>query len=64
MADEAFRKEQEQHRFDDHIAPINRLVDRIAVRPYVERHALADINDVFDRAHHGKLVKRAVLVPG
>jgi 6-hydroxycyclohex-1-ene-1-carbonyl-CoA dehydrogenase len=37
---------------------------RIAVRPYVERHALADINDVFDRAHHGKLVKRAVLIPG
>ena len=36
---------------------------RIAVRPFVERHLLADINDVFDRAHHGKLVKRAVLVP-
>jgi hypothetical protein len=29
MADEAFRKEQEQHRYDDHIAPINRLVDAL-----------------------------------
>jgi 6-hydroxycyclohex-1-ene-1-carbonyl-CoA dehydrogenase len=36
---------------------------RIAVRPFVERHALGEINDVFDRAHHGKLFKRAVLVP-
>ncbi|MEX0909376.1 MAG: hypothetical protein WDZ58_06385 [Gemmatimonadaceae bacterium] len=36
---------------------------RIAVRPFVERHKLADINDVFDRAHHGGLRKRAVLVP-
>lgn len=37
---------------------------RIAVRPFVERHPLADINAVFDRAHHGTLMKRAVLVPG
>lgn len=36
---------------------------RISVRPYVERHALAEINEVLDRAHHGSLVKRAVLVP-
>lgn len=36
---------------------------RIAVRPFVERHKLADINAVFDRAHHGGLTKRAVLVP-
>lgn len=40
MADEAFRKEQEQHRFDDHIAPINRLVDALRAEggrwlPYV-----------------------------
>ncbi len=36
---------------------------RIAVRPFVERHPLGDINAVFDRAHHGKLAKRAVMVP-
>jgi 6-hydroxycyclohex-1-ene-1-carbonyl-CoA dehydrogenase len=36
---------------------------RIAVRPYVERHPLADINQVFDDAHRGRLLKRAVLVP-
>jgi 6-hydroxycyclohex-1-ene-1-carbonyl-CoA dehydrogenase len=36
---------------------------RIAVRPFVERHALGEINEVFDQAHHGKLFKRAVLVP-
>ena len=37
---------------------------RISVRPYVERHALDEINQVLDDAHHGKLLKRAVLVPG
>ena len=37
---------------------------RISVRPFVEQRALADINDVFDQAHHGKLSKRVVLVPG
>jgi 6-hydroxycyclohex-1-ene-1-carbonyl-CoA dehydrogenase len=36
---------------------------RIRVRPYVERHPLAEINAVFDAAHHGRLHKRAVLVP-
>ena len=36
---------------------------RIHVKPYIERHALDDINDVFDAAHHGKLLRRAVLVP-
>jgi 6-hydroxycyclohex-1-ene-1-carbonyl-CoA dehydrogenase len=37
---------------------------KIIVRPFVERHALADIVDVFEQAHHGTLFKRAVLVPG
>ncbi len=37
---------------------------RITLKPYVERHALAEINAVFDAAHHGRLIKRAVLVPG
>lgn len=36
---------------------------RIAVKPYVERHALAEINEVFEEAHHGRLAKRAVLTP-
>lgn len=36
---------------------------RIHVKPYVERHSLADINEVFEQAHHGHLAKRAVLIP-
>jgi len=36
---------------------------KIQVKPYVERHPLDEINEVFEAAHHGKLEKRAVLVP-
>lgn len=36
---------------------------RLQVTPYVERRALHEINDVFDDAHHGRLLKRVVLVP-
>jgi 6-hydroxycyclohex-1-ene-1-carbonyl-CoA dehydrogenase len=36
---------------------------RIQVRPFVEKHALNEINAVFDAAHRGELLKRAVLVP-
>jgi 6-hydroxycyclohex-1-ene-1-carbonyl-CoA dehydrogenase len=36
---------------------------RIQVTPYVERHALGRINEVIAEAHHGRLLKRAVLVP-
>jgi 6-hydroxycyclohex-1-ene-1-carbonyl-CoA dehydrogenase len=36
---------------------------RIRVSPFVEKHALADINSVLDAAHHGTLKRRAVLVP-
>lgn len=37
---------------------------RIKVRPFVERRALSQINEVFNEAHHGKLLRRVVLVPG
>ncbi|MBW1873328.1 MAG: 6-hydroxycyclohex-1-ene-1-carbonyl-CoA dehydrogenase [Deltaproteobacteria bacterium] len=36
---------------------------RIQVKPYVEKHSLDQINQVFEDAHHGKLERRAVLVP-
>ena len=36
---------------------------RIKVSPFVEKHALGDINAVLDAAHAGTLLKRAVLVP-
>ncbi len=36
---------------------------RIAVKPFIEQHPLAEINDVFDMAHAGKLAKRAILIP-
>ena len=36
---------------------------RLKVSPFVEKHALSDINEVLTAAHHGKLGKRAVLVP-
>ena len=36
---------------------------RIQVKPFVERHPLATINEVLDDADHGRLAKRAVLTP-
>jgi 6-hydroxycyclohex-1-ene-1-carbonyl-CoA dehydrogenase len=36
---------------------------RIKVSPFVEKHALADINTVLDAAHAGTLKRRGVLVP-
>jgi len=36
---------------------------RIMVSPFVEKHALADINSVLDAAHEGTLKRRGVLVP-
>ncbi len=36
---------------------------RIRISPHVERHPLAEINRVFEAAHRGTLLRRAVLVP-
>lgn len=36
---------------------------RLRLRPFVERHPLGRINDVFDAVHQGAVVRRAVLVP-
>lgn len=36
---------------------------RIQVKPFIEKHSLSAINEVFDLAHEGQLQGRAVLVP-
>ncbi|MCL5966061.1 MAG: 6-hydroxycyclohex-1-ene-1-carbonyl-CoA dehydrogenase [Deltaproteobacteria bacterium] len=36
---------------------------RISLAPFVERHPLSDINEVFAAAHARKLARRAILVP-
>ena len=36
---------------------------RIKVKPFIERHPLSRINEIFDDAHHGRLARRAVLTP-
>ena len=40
------------------------LDGRVKVAPFVERHPMDEINDVFEAVHAGKLGRRAVLVPG
>ncbi|MFN7972599.1 MAG: 6-hydroxycyclohex-1-ene-1-carbonyl-CoA dehydrogenase [Acidobacteriota bacterium] len=37
---------------------------KVKIGPYVERRALADVNQVVAEAHSGKLRRRAILVPG
>jgi 6-hydroxycyclohex-1-ene-1-carbonyl-CoA dehydrogenase len=39
------------------------LGGRVKVAPFVERHPLDEINQVFEAVHHGELKRRAVLVP-
>ena len=39
------------------------LSGRVKVTPFVEKHPLSEINQVFEAAHAGALTRRAVLVP-
>ncbi len=39
------------------------LSGRVKVKPFVEKHPLADINRIFEAVHAGALKRRAVLVP-
>jgi 6-hydroxycyclohex-1-ene-1-carbonyl-CoA dehydrogenase len=39
------------------------LGGQVAIRPFVETHALSDINAIFEAAHAHQLKRRAVLVP-
>lgn len=39
------------------------LEGKVQLKPFVEQHPLDSINDVFDAVHHGKLTRRAILVP-
>jgi 6-hydroxycyclohex-1-ene-1-carbonyl-CoA dehydrogenase len=39
------------------------LDGRIKVAPFIERHPLDDINEIFESVHAGKLGRRAVLIP-
>jgi len=39
------------------------LTGRVKVAPFVEKHPLDKINQIFDAVHHGELKRRAVLVP-
>jgi 6-hydroxycyclohex-1-ene-1-carbonyl-CoA dehydrogenase len=39
------------------------LNGQVKVTPFVEKHSLSDINQVFEAAHAGALKRRAVLIP-
>jgi len=39
------------------------LEGKVQLKPFVEQHPLDSINDVFDAVHHGKLTRRAIMVP-
>ena len=39
------------------------LDGKVKIKPFIERHPLSEINQVFEAAHHGALKRRAILVP-
>jgi len=39
------------------------LSGKVDLKPFIERHPLENINDIFADVHAGKLVRRAILVP-
>jgi 6-hydroxycyclohex-1-ene-1-carbonyl-CoA dehydrogenase len=39
------------------------LSGKISMLPFIERHPLSGINEIFAAAHEGKLTRRAILVP-
>jgi 6-hydroxycyclohex-1-ene-1-carbonyl-CoA dehydrogenase len=39
------------------------LTGKVSMLPFIERHPLSEINEIFVRAHDGKLTRRAILVP-
>jgi 6-hydroxycyclohex-1-ene-1-carbonyl-CoA dehydrogenase len=46
-------------------AALDMVLDgKITLAPFIERHPLDDINEVFTAAHAHKLTRRAILVPG
>jgi 6-hydroxycyclohex-1-ene-1-carbonyl-CoA dehydrogenase len=49
---------------DRYPAALDLVLERkVAIKPFVEQHPLADINRVFEAVHHRTIKKRAVLVP-
>jgi 6-hydroxycyclohex-1-ene-1-carbonyl-CoA dehydrogenase len=39
------------------------LTGKVSMLPFIERHPLSQINEVFAQAHDGKLARRAILTP-
>ena len=49
---------------EDYPAALELVLDgKVQIKPFVETHALADINQVFAAVHHRDIKRRAVLVP-
>ena len=45
-------------------AALDLVLDRkIELAPFIERHTLSEINEVFAAAHDHKLTRRAIMVP-
>lgn len=39
------------------------LTGKVSMLPFIERHPLSEINEIFAKAHDGELTRRAILVP-